>query len=520
MVQAFSYEFVLAGDDDDQPVSNGLLEAMAPRFRWLPGGKPCSIRRTWLDTFDWRLHRAGLTLEHTTGAGPGELTLTGPDGERIVARPGRLTWPAVADSLPDGPLRARLRAVTGVRALLPAARGASTVRHPRVLNADDKTVAWVTLDRLSVSYPATADLPSRLSVTAVRGYQAQAERVAQILAGATGIEPRGLSPLDSALAAAGRRAGDYTGQMDVRLTQGMTSRAAVTAILLHLLGTLEANVAGTIRDVDTEFLHDLRVAVRRTRSVLKLVGHVLSAGLAQKFLPEFKWLGDLTTPTRDLDVYLLKYPEIAAGLVAATPEELRPFHAHLTRSRAAERRRLVRGLRSSRFARLTGEWRAALEGLPATPGGPPVADLAAGRIRRAHQRVLRQGRAITASSPAENLHDLRKRCKELRYLLESFMSLHDPAIHERAVKELKGLQDCLGEFQDCEVQQHEIRMFAAQMMSDPKVPATALLAMGELAGRVGLRERDARGKFAGRFREFASTGAQLRFRALTMATPT
>ena len=97
--------------------------------------------------------------------------------------------------------------------------------------------------------------------------------------------------------------------------------------------------------------------------------------------------------------------------------------------------------------------------------------------------------------------------------------MHDPAAAERAVKELKGLQDCLGEFQDCEVQQHEIRMFAAQMIGDPGVPATALLAMGELAGRVGLRERAARGKFAGRFREFASAGTQLRFRTLTMGTP-
>ena len=53
----------------------------------------------------------------------------------------------------------------------------------------------------------------------------------------------------------------------------------------------------------------------------------------------------------------------------------------------------------------------------------------------------------------------------------------------RQYRELKGLQDCLGEFQDCQVQQHEIRMFAAQMMTDRDVPATALLAMGELAAR-------------------------------------
>src|SRR5260370_307976 len=122
-------------------------------------------------------------------------------------------------------------------------------------------------------------------------------------------------PLDAALAAAGRGPGDYTSQINVCLTPAMPAGAAVTAVLLDLLSTLEANVPGTIRDIDTEFLHDLRVSVRRTRSVLKLVGNVLPAEFAQKFRPEFKWLDDLTTPTTDLDVYLLDHPDMAAGLV-------------------------------------------------------------------------------------------------------------------------------------------------------------------------------------------------------------
>jgi hypothetical protein len=56
------------------------------------------------------------------------------------------------------------------------------------------------------------------------------------------------------------------------------------------------------------------------------------------------------------------------------------------------------------------------------------------------------------------------------------------------------------------------------MMSDRDVPATALLAMGELAAQVGLRELQARSKFAGRFEEFASAQNEQRFRALTPGT--
>ena len=58
-------------------------------------------------------------------------------------------------------------------------------------------------------------------------------------------------------------------------------------------------------------------------------------------------------------------------------------------------------------------------------------------------------------------------------------------------------------------------MFAEQMMAQRTVPATALLAMGELAGQIARRERRARREFAGRFADFASAGSQRRFRALT-----
>ena len=88
-------------------------------------------------------------------------------------------------------------------------------------------------------------------------------------------------------------------------------------------------------------------------------------------------------------------------------------------------------------------------------------------------------------------------------------------IHRQAVRDLKGLQDCLGEYQDCQVQLHELRMFASQMRTDRRVPATALLAMGELAGQIAQREQQARDEFAGRFADFASAANEQRFQALT-----
>jgi CHAD domain-containing protein len=514
-LQSVLRQFVVNRDDASEP--GGLPEFPGSAFAVSGPARSVSLRRLWLDTFDWRLYRSGLTLEQISSRGATDLVLTGRDGTVLAADhggSGPLKWPGKLDVLPMGPLRDHLGPVVGVRALMPVARAVSSVRESRVLNSDQKTIARITTDRMSVIYPAAGTVPPRVSVTALRGYQPQALRLAEQLAAMPGVADGSASGLEAALAAVGRRPGDYSGKINVRLTPRMSASAAMAALLTSLLDTLEANVNGTIRDIDTEFLHDLRIAVRRTRSALKLAGDALPDGVAGRFRPEFKWLGDLTTPTRDLDVYLLGFSDMVASLVAATPEELEPFHDHLRRSRAAQQRLLARGLRSARFARLSSQWRQALTTAGSARTRPSVARLAATRIARAHRRVIRDGSAIIATSPPESLHELRKRCKELRYLLEMFGSLYDPGEQWRAVRELKALQDCLGEFQDTQVQHEELRAFADQMMAENAAPAATLLAMGEIAAGLITRQRQARSEFAGRFRDFASPASQDRIRTL------
>ena len=99
-------------------------------------------------------------------------------------------------------------------------------------------------------------------------------------------------------------------------------------------------------------------------------------------------------------------------------------------------------------------------------------ELALDTTGRAFRRIVAQGAAITAESPPESLHDLRKRAKELRYLLEFFASLHDPVAYRKVVGELKSLQDGLGDFQDSQVQREEIHALADAMgllLSSPAV---------------------------------------------------
>jgi CHAD domain-containing protein len=101
-----------------------------------------------------------------------------------------------------------------------------------------------------------------------------------------------------------------------------------------------------------------------------------------------------------------------------------------------------------------------------------------------------------------------------------FGSLHDPGQRVQAVRELKALQDCLGEFQDSEVQQTEIRTFATQMMEARSAPAETLLAMGEIAASLAVRQAAARTQFDGRFSDFAGPASRRRMAALARTAAT
>ena len=275
-MQSVLRQFVVNRDDGAEP--GQLLDLPGSAFTVSEPARSASLRRLWLDTFDWRLYRSGLTLEQISSRGATDLVLTGRDGAILAADhagDGPPKWPGGLDVLPHGPLRDRLGPVTGVRALLPVARAVSSVRDNRVLNSDDKTIARITVDRMSVTYPAAGTVPPRVAVTALRGYQPQALRLVERWPGCPGSRTAAGPGSRWRWRRWAARPGDYSGKIDVRLTPRMPASVAIAAVLTALLDTLEANVDGVLRDIDTEFLHDLRVAVRRTRSAIKLLGDAL-----------------------------------------------------------------------------------------------------------------------------------------------------------------------------------------------------------------------------------------------------
>jgi len=448
------------------------------------------VRRAALDTFDRRLERAGRRLRLVGDAGQErfELVRSGVTLVRVLADSGP-RWPAMAGALPDGPLKDQVAHLSGIRALLVVDRCRRLVHRVELRNADRKVVA-----RLDVDEPAAggAAPPPMVSVWALRGYQREADRAWRLVT--TLLEPAIDEPV-----------GAGAGSRSVADPES-PARGLLAAELGEFLHVMRDNLPGTIGDVDTEFLHDVRVAVRRTRSLLKLGRPALPAGVRQVWEPQFKWLGDLTTPVRDLDVYQLGLPEMAGWLVAASAADLEPFQAHLERRRAAERRTLVRALRGARLRRMLDDWAAELSALAdsarsADGAAWPAGTLARASVARAHRRVVRGGAAICDSSPSEDLHVLRKRCKELRYALAMFAPVLDEAQVGTAIRHLKGLQDVLGRFQDSEVQRSTLRGFAQEMVADG-APADALLAMGELMGHLYAEQLRARAAFATAFESY------------------
>jgi len=277
---------------------------------------------------------------------------------------------------------------------------------------------------------------------------------------------------------------------------------------------IEANLDGTIADIDSEFLHDLRVSVRRSRSVQRELKRAFPPDELAHYRAEFRWLQQATGDVRDLDVHVLEFDDMRA-LVGGRGsqfmrDDLDPLLRVLRARRVKARRAMVRALRSKRTTTLLSDWGAFLDGLEAMPederpdAARPIGEVSGERIGKVYRQMLKMGGAIDESSPAEAYHELRKKGKELRYLLELFGApLFAEGVVKPMIKTLKSLQDVLGRHQDREVQIALLRSLGPEVGETPDGEA-ALMAIGALVARLGEDERAARGEFAGRFAEFSA----------------
>ena len=170
-----------------------------------------------------------------------------------------------------GVLGEKLCLVAGIRALLPQAEIARQFQSFQIVNRDQKTIlsGSLELNQLLIPNKKPIALGGALRIQGVRGYNkilALVEDIAQSRGAESGYSEEGILRL--ALAAGGRKPLDYRSQFSIILDPAETVVQSAQKIFLQLLEGMECNVPGIIEDIDSEFLHDFRVALRRTRSLL------------------------------------------------------------------------------------------------------------------------------------------------------------------------------------------------------------------------------------------------------------
>ena len=291
-------------------------------------------------------------------------------------------------------------------------------------------------------------------------------------------------------------------KVEVRLDPQQRADAAAAAVLRRLLAVVVENLDGAIAGEDIEYLHQLRIAVRRSRTVQRQFKRVFPALELPGFRSDFRWLQRATGAPRDLDVYVHEFGSLAKLLPEAMRGDLEPLRAVLIERRLTVRAELERTLRSQRANELLDDWERLLESLVELPleDRPHATDtigaLSAKRVRKVYRTIVSMGEQMDESSVAEEFHELRKKGKELRYLLELFaMPLFDDDVVRPLIESLKDLQDLLGRHQDREVQIAMVQSLTAEVAPRPGGGA-ACLAMGTLVARLRDDELAARREFA------------------------
>jgi CHAD domain-containing protein len=464
-----------------------------------------------LDTFDRLVRAEGWALAHQHGRlslSDRRMVVPVATGPPCQAPDG----PLFGRDLPAGELRDRVAGVIKVRALLPLGRLHIRTEAYRILDDLEKTVV-----RINVLVPqlisrggSATPLSTRLRIQEVRGYDAERDEVIAALTPALALRDSEPSLPDEAILAGGQRPEPISTKVAVPLEADDAAGPAVSRVLGALLAVIDANLPGTLADTDSEFLHDLRVSIRRSRAVQRQFKHVFDPDQLRAAREEFRWLQQATGEARDLDVYVLGFDAMRQLLPEALQADLAPLLTVLRRRRTVAHGAMGRALRSERAREAFEQWRGVLDVLDHGPDADrpaskrPIGEYASWRIRKVYRRMLKMGRAIDGASRPEDFHELRKKGKELRYLLELFgQPLHDPDVVRPMIKTLKSLQDVLGHHQDREVQMAMLRELADEVSVLPG-GSRALMAMGMLTWRLEEDAARTRGRFAAVFEDFAA----------------
>ena len=257
---------------------------------------------------------------------------------------------------------------------------------------------------------------------------------------------------------------------------------AFAAIIRACLAQIEGNAHGVRTDDDPEWIHQMRIGVRRLRACLSLARKAMAAARIEPLRVELRWLAQALGTARDLDVFATSTlpavrDAVAQGGNAAVLEpSLAKLAARTTVWRKDARSIAQAAVVSPRFVRLV----LAAAALAAAPGAyaershahqhklsSPARDFARPLLKRRHRALVALGNDLAHAAP-EARHAARLAAKKLRYATEFFAPLFPKKRTRSYRKALAALQEELGAWNDAAV---AVRL--AGELAGPQSPAAA-----------------------------------------------
>ncbi len=461
-----------------------------------------------LDTFDGSVGDGGRVLIQ---AGD-QLWLISGLGQ-VLKQTGTVVGGFVQD-IPPGPIRDGLSGVPKLRSLQIIGAGEARIQHRALVDAEGKTqVRYESL----ILQPESGD-PAlvMVAVQGLRGYGAAFDRMSEALKSVSQFDGVSVASLSARLCPAFQ---PHTPKPAVPLSPTATAFSAACALIAAHIPIARATEAGVIADLDTEYLHDYRVALRKIRSVLSLFKGVYSEARTAELKATFSELMAPTGRLRDLDVYLLEKDHYFGMLPQTLHPGLTEMFRRFEAERGSEHAMMARRLKSKSYLRKIESLEALFADPESVQAGPEADlqgfDYARRLIWKRYRKVCKIAGAIDAQTDDEEVHELRIHCKKLRYLMEFFAPFFPKDDIKGLIKALKRLQDNLGLFNDYSVQQDSLKAFLDTQTGLTRAKAKDVAqTIGALIVILHQRQAEERAKVMASFAGFDSDGVRAKFRQL------
>ncbi|MCX7944276.1 MAG: CHAD domain-containing protein [Deltaproteobacteria bacterium] len=216
--------------------------------------------------------------------------------------------------------------------------------------------------------------------------------------------------------------------------------------LIRLANDVRRNIKRVIEGRDPEAVHDLRVSVRKLRTILRLLRKFFSKYYTNIIADELKEFFDKTSTSRDIEVSLALIGDMG---IAKQDNRILEWYEKKKKAEYELKVELINYLRSNPYNVIWKKINAILLFPLKVEGDRKARELVIRRIRRIESRIMKLISEINSDieySP-EMLHSLRILCKRLRYSIEFFKSLL-PQGYEEEMKLMKRMQTSLGNLND------------------------------------------------------------------------